>query len=154
MRNRFLLVMILVLFLVFGWLFVESRRVKGPPAATMTEELQVSKPTAIRILGRGDLEITASSQTMLPAAPPLQNRLVAAHRLRIRNSSGVSYQSIALEILYRSQSGALLEKRSYTLKEPVSPGSEVEYEFRVEDLLPEIESSEIQIRHSDISPTG
>ena len=107
----------LILVVAIVNLALRGRRLEKARARQMVEVVQESKPTATRALSPQDLEIM-----QLKTSIDSQSH-TARHEMEIRNIGMIPYSEIRVEFTYRNRQGRILGTKSYSVPQPVLPGT-------------------------------
>jgi|LSQX01.3.fsa_nt_gb hypothetical protein len=119
-RRTLLFAVTLILVALLAGLMMRGCRQEKERTAGMTEQTLESPPSPIRVFTPDDLEIVRSdfrAQT-LPGG-----ETGAGHQVEIRHRGPLPYQAIRLRFAYLDRQGRILETRTLTHRETISPGA-------------------------------
>jgi len=115
----------LVLLTTLVLLVIRGRQLESEQAHQLTEVVQVSKPTATRLLAPQDLVIVRSEVRWEDATADGATRS-ARHRFLFRNDGKIAYSRIGLALAYVNRNGKVLLRKGFSIDQLIAPGSVLE----------------------------
>jgi hypothetical protein len=141
-----------ILLAVLVALIIQGHNLEKQKVNQPVDIIQKSKPSPTRALGPKDIEIVQSEMKMEPSGSGAGQVHTARHRLEIRNTGRVAYESIELSFDYLDSGKQVLDTHSYSLNQVISPASTLNIEdIEIDGIPPATADFSVTILFADIA---
>jgi len=141
-----------VLLAVLVTLIIQGHKLEKQKANQPVEIIQKSKPSLTRALGPKDIELVRSEMKMESGGSGDEKVHRTRHRLEIRNTGKVAYESIELSFDYLDSRNQVLDTRTYSVNQAVSPGSTLNIEdIEIDSIPPAAVDFKVTVLFADIA---